>query len=196
MRKFVDPRRIFLKVERRNLWNQDFVPKHALGEKGFSLLELMVVLLVIGMVLAFTFPKFQNLLGGDIKSVTRKLVGTIQYLYDESSMKRKVYRLNFDLNDQKYWASALQETGEITRVETPVLPEKSLPKGVRIEDVVVLRAGKVNQGKIYTEFYPIGEVEKTAIHLLDDGGERITLEINPLTGRVRIHEGFRDFFEG
>jgi len=164
-------------------------------EQGFSLLELMVVLFVVGLVLAFTFPKFQNLLGGDIKSVSRKLVGTIQYLYDESAIQRKIHRLNFDLTEQKYWASVLQETNEVTRMEVPVLPERVLPRGVRLEDVVVLHEGKVTQGETFTEFYPIGGVEKTTIHLRDSRGEKITLEINSLTGKVHVHEGYHDFFE-
>lgn len=150
---------------------------------------------MMGMVLAFTFPKFQNLLGGDIKSVSRKMVGTIQYLYDESSIQRKVIRLNFDLNEQKYWASVLQEANGISRLEVPFLPERDLPRGVRLEDVVVLHDGKVTQGETFTEFYPIGGVEKTTIHLQDSRGEKITLKINPLTGKVHVQKGYFDFFE-
>ena len=163
---------------------------------GFSLLELMVVLLVIGMVLALTFPKFQNLLQGDIKSVSIKMIGTIQYLYDEASFRRKVYRLNFDLTEGLYWGSYLEKSGQSSRVEIPVLSKTLIPDGVKIKDVVVLHEGKVTDGKTFTEFYPNGGLEKTTIHLEDKHGKQLTLQINPLTGRVRVHEGYRDFFEG
>ena len=68
---------------------------------GFTLLELMVVLLVIGLVVAITFPKFQELAGGDVKRVSRKLIGTIQYLYEEALANRRIYRLNYDLTQQQ-----------------------------------------------------------------------------------------------
>ncbi len=162
---------------------------------GFTLLELMVVLLVIGLVLTITFPKFQEFTGGNIKSVSRKLIGTIQYLYEEALANRRIYRLNYDLTQQQYWASALRESTESTREEVPVLPKTALPTGVMLEDVVVLHEGKVNRGETFTEFYPIGGVEKSIIHLRGDRGEMLTLEINPLTGRVRVDEGYRDFDE-
>jgi len=163
---------------------------------GFSLLELMVVLMVIGVVMALTFPKFQNLLQGDIKSVSIKMIGTIQYLYDEASVRRKVYRLNFDLSEGLYWGSYLEESGESSRIDTPVLSKILIPDGVKIKDVVVLHEGKVTHGKTFTEFYPNGGLEKTTIHLEDNQGKQLTLQINPLTGRVRVHEGYHDFFEG
>jgi len=162
---------------------------------GFTLLELMVVLLVIGLVVAITFPKFQELAGGDVKRVSRKLIGTIQYLYEEALANRRIYRLNYDLTQQQYWASTLQESTASTQREVSVFPKTTLPTGVMLEDVVVLHEGKVNRGETFTEFYPIGGVEKSIIHLRDDGGEIVTLEINPLTGRVRVYEGYRDFNE-
>jgi hypothetical protein len=61
-------------------------------------------------------------------------------------------------------------------------------------DVVVPR-GKVADGRVHTQFYPSGRIDRTLVHLARaDEGERdaITLEINPVTGRVKLYAEYRE----
>ena len=71
-----------------------------------------------------------------------------------------------------------------------LVKKQELPPGVSIEDVVVLSRGKDQEGEAFIRFFANGCVEHSLIHLRNISNEAYTLEINPVTGWVRIHEGY------
>ena len=164
-------------------------------ERGFTLIELALVLFVIGLVLAVTFPKLAGFGRGDLKQATRHLIRTVQVLVDRAEATKRLYRLNYDLEKQEYWATVLQpvsdEAVEFVPVGTVLLKRAVLPDPIRFSDVTTLRQGKVTEGEAYTQFYPNGLVERTLFHLTDEKqGETLTLIVQPLTGRVKVLEGY------
>jgi len=75
--------------------------------------------------------------------------------------------------------------------EKEIVPrKKELPSGVFFADVVLDTLGKVQEGKAEIRFFANGCVEHTLIHLKNEGGKFYTLEINPVTGLIRTHEGY------
>ncbi|NIR17489.1 MAG: prepilin-type N-terminal cleavage/methylation domain-containing protein, partial [Desulfobacterales bacterium] len=53
--------------------------------KGFTLIELTVVVVLIGIIMTLTIPRFQTgILTDDLKATTRKMVGMIKGLRDEA----------------------------------------------------------------------------------------------------------------
>ena len=51
-------------------------------QTGFTLIELIIVLIVLSAVLVIAFPRMEVFLsGGRLKSTARRLVGTIRYLH-------------------------------------------------------------------------------------------------------------------
>jgi general secretion pathway protein H len=162
---------------------------------GFTLIELVLVLFVIGLVLAVSFPKIAGLGRGDLRQTSRHLIRTVQILVDRAEATKKLYRLNYDLERQEYWATVLQpvseEAGEFVPVNSALLKRVALPDPIRFKDVVTLRQGKITEGEAYTQFYSSGLVERTLFHITDeDQGESLTLIIQPLTGRVKVLEGY------
>lgn len=158
-----------------------------LGKQGFTLLELMLVLLILSITAMMVFPKLSSFGAGNLKRTVRHLSGLIQYLAQESASTKQVYRLRYDLEQASYWVDAFQKNREFAAATDPLLARRSLPEGIRFEDVVTPR-GKVNQGEAYTDIFKMG-VEKTAIHLQE--GEKIwTLAVNPLTGRVKVYDRY------
>lgn len=161
------------------------------GRAGFTLLELVLVLLVIGVVTALVFPKFRNLGGGDVKVEARTLIGRIQGLYNEATFTRRTHRLVYDLDAQRYWGEVKEGRGDAyTPVDPAFMSPVTLPSGVSLEDVVTERAGKRQEGKAYTYFLPLGRAEFTTIHLEAKDGPQLTLRVNPLTGKVRVDSGY------
>jgi len=161
------------------------------GTAGFTLLEVVLVLLLIGVVLAVAFPRFRNLGGGDVKLEARTLIGRIQGLYGEATFTRRPHRLVLDLDEEKYWAE-VQTAG--TRDYAPVDPTfmapVQLPSGIDLRDVITARAGKRSEGKAEIRFDPMGQAEYAEIHIEDADGQALTLQINPLTGKVAVKEGY------
>jgi hypothetical protein len=77
--------------------------------------------------------------------------------------------------------------------EKEIVPrQKDLPSGVYLADVVLDTLGKVQEGKAEVRFFANGCVEHALIHLKNEGGKFYTLEINPVTGLIRTHEGYID----
>ena len=161
--------------------------------KGFTLLELMMVITILGIMAAMILPRISAFGAGKIKRETRHLSGVISHLSQEASFTKHTFRLHYDIEAQAYWVSVLQENREFAPSSDPLVARRVLPKGVSFEDVITPRHGKVQEGEAYTEFFPMG-VEKTAIHLKE--GENIwTLAINPLTGRVKVTDRYIEFQE-
>jgi len=164
---------------------------------GFTLLEVVLVLLVIGVVLAVAFPRFRNIGGGDVKLEARTLVGRIQGLYGEAAFTRRPHRLVLDLDEERYEAEVLDpESNSYGPVDPTFMPPVQLPSGVDLKDVTTARAGKRSEGKAEIRFDPMGEAEYATIHLEAKGGDTLTLEINPLTGKVAVKEGYLETIPG
>ncbi|MEK6576726.1 MAG: prepilin-type N-terminal cleavage/methylation domain-containing protein, partial [Nitrospirota bacterium] len=79
---------------------------------GYTLIELSVVLLILGLILSIFLPRLPGIAGGDLKTTSRKIIGIIQYTYDEAIGKRQVHRLNYDIREGVLWVTILREDGE------------------------------------------------------------------------------------
>lgn len=165
------------------------------AERGFTLLEVMLVLFIIGVVTALVFPKITNLGGGNLKVESRTLIGHIQALYSEATFTRKMHRLVFDLDAQRYHAE-VAVNGIFTPVEGTFLAPVKLPVNIAFTDVVTEGSSKRSEGRAYAYFHPLGRVNFTTIHMEDEDDVAMTLEVNPLTGRVKVKEGYVDVLSG
>ncbi|WDT76461.1 MAG: prepilin-type N-terminal cleavage/methylation domain-containing protein [Candidatus Manganitrophus sp.] len=158
--------------------------------KGFTLLELMLVVFILSVTALFVFPRVSSFGATDLKRTARHFAGLIQHLAQESSTTKQTYRLYFNLENGAYWAAALGENGEFVETTDPMTRRRVLPKEISFEDVVTPAQGKVNEGEAFMQFYPVG-VEKVWIHL-KQGERQWTLVVNPLTGRVKVMDEYVD----
>jgi general secretion pathway protein H len=71
---------------------------------GFTLIEVMVVLLIIGLLAGLGVTGFRAVTKGDLRESTAHLSGAIRYLFDRASITGKYHRLVLDLSGGKYWA--------------------------------------------------------------------------------------------
>ncbi|UCD72361.1 MAG: prepilin-type N-terminal cleavage/methylation domain-containing protein [Syntrophobacterales bacterium] len=164
-------------------------------EKGFTLIELSVVLLILAVLLAFLTPKFRDLTEYDIKSSSRRLAGTIRHLFDKAAIRHTYYRLNYDLKKDEYWVTYLDESKEFKEDSAVLSSRVRLPGNIHFEDIVTQGRGKVYDGETFTQFFPHGWVEETIIHLGDKRERHYSLLVMPLTGRVRIYDRYIEFVE-
>jgi prepilin-type N-terminal cleavage/methylation domain-containing protein len=166
---------------------------------GFTLIEIAVVLFIISLFLVVVTVPIQGVLsGGDLGQATRMLMSEVTQLRGEAAYTKKIQSLVLDMEHNTFYAMEPETLAEFKKTEDSlfeeekeVIPTKQdLPSGVVFEDVVLDTLGKVQEGKAEVRFFANGCVEHALIHLKNDGGKSYTLEINPVTGHIRTHEGY------
>src|SRR5579864_7937845 len=70
---------------------------------GFTLLELAVVMMIMGLVIMLAVPYLGSLGNAQLKSETRRLASRANYLYEEAAAQKVMLRLVFDLDHNGYF---------------------------------------------------------------------------------------------
>jgi prepilin-type N-terminal cleavage/methylation domain-containing protein len=159
---------------------------------GFTLIELTVVVLLIALFSALVVPMLTGFGENGLDASARQLAGTVKYLYNESALTGRPYRLVFNLEEATFGARRLEADGELVEVSGTGRMQR-LKGDVRFRDVAIAGRGTFSSGEVTAEILPIGWLEETVIHL-DAGNDRmLTLRLMPFTGTTEIFEGYREF---
>jgi prepilin-type N-terminal cleavage/methylation domain-containing protein len=159
---------------------------------GFTLLEVLVVMLIIAAFFFVAVPKFQDLTEVNLKSASRNLSSTIKYLYNEAAFKKNIYRMVFDVENGEYWIETLQGN-EYAASEDSSHKRRKLPTGVYFKDVITERSRERNpleDEKEFILFLPTGFVEPAVIHLYTDNERYYTLATKPYTGGTKVYDEY------
>jgi prepilin-type N-terminal cleavage/methylation domain-containing protein len=162
---------------------------------GFTLLEITLVLAIMAVLMALTLPRLRDPARSQLLAQSHRLVLTFRLLRSEAVLSGAAYRLNYDLDQQRYWVTPAEQVADLAAFARDI---GSLARGTTLEspvgimDVVLpTLAGKVAQGQIYTVFYPDGSIDPTVIHLAN-GKEAYTLWLNPMNGHLRVDPGYHE----
>jgi prepilin-type N-terminal cleavage/methylation domain-containing protein len=163
--------------------------RFARNAAGFTLLELAVVMMIMGLVIMLAVPYLGSLGNAQLKSETRRLASRANYLYEEAAAQKVMLRLVFDLDHNGYFVMRFDPfAAKPAIVSEPGLAgvRAMMPPGVRIRDVWVEGVGRLRKGSISCQFYPTGYVDATVVHMTDARGVIYTLSISPTSGQVAI----------
>ncbi len=159
------------------------------GSRGFTLIEMGLVLLIMSVVFALTVPRLFNTSRRELEAQARRLAVVIRHLRNEAILNGKTYRLMYDLDAHRYWVESADQADDFANFvrETGILAHGvALPEPISLTEVVApYTAGKVSEGLAYTDFFPDGSVDLTLVHL-DNGEEIYTLQVEPVSGRVYL----------
>lgn len=168
--------------------------------RGFTLIELCVVLVIISLILAIAIPRYGGFMTrGTMRSEARRLAALVRYLSSEASRSRNVYHLNFALDEGRYWVTVAGGRGRPAEVRTHLTKPRPLPEGIKFKDVAIVgRAGK-SRGRNMVAFYPKGESDEAIVHFSDYGGKQFySLHIKPYSGRSVIYayyfKGYKEIY--
>lgn len=165
---------------------------------GFTLMELVVVLAILGLFVPVLVLRMESVLtGGDIRLASRIIMSEILKTRGEAARTRKEQVLGIHMEENAVYRLDPSFKKSVTGDQVFQSLEKGqnyrkLPEGTRVDDVLVLVRGKIQEGEAQIRFFANGTIERTLIHLSNDKGEVYTLELNPFTGHVLIHDRYVD----
>jgi len=142
-------------------------PDAGRGERGFSLLELVVVLLLAGLLMSVVIPSVSGTLESSrLRSSAAEVRATFNLARTLAASGGRERVVTFHLDRGAYDAG-----GE----------ERLVPEGVAIASA---RAGTetVEQGDLRVRFFPDGSAEEAEVVLTSRGGGRLRVTVDPLTG--------------
>jgi general secretion pathway protein H len=171
-----------------------YLGKSSGKDRGYTLIELAVVLVVLGIIFSFTMPKFrQALLSDSLDATSMRLIGLVQDLREKAIGGHVSYTLHFDIQEKRIWSvvsDASEEDQEAARERAYELPDD-----VMIQDIWSWRSGtSFNEAAVLVSRK--GYVEQSMIHLESEDGREISLELTPFLGSIKIHEGYVDISRG
>src|SRR5215470_2099673 len=73
-------------------------------QRGFTLIEIMVVLAIVSLMLTGVIVSARSLAKTDLRSSSSQMASGIRYLFDRARSTGKYYRLVIDLDAGRYWA--------------------------------------------------------------------------------------------
>ena len=158
------------------------------GERGFTLIEMVLTIALLGIVLALVLPRIG--LSSSVSASSRQLAGTVRALFIAAASSNHFYRLNVDLDRQVYWATMLTADGDRLPSDPALAFRTALPSTVGLDDITTGRHGRVTAGKVFIQFFPGGRVEPAVIHLSNHEDQFVTLVVNPLTGGVHATDRY------
>jgi prepilin-type N-terminal cleavage/methylation domain-containing protein len=111
---------------------------------GFTLVELVLVMLVLCIILGAAVPQLRGFLSGSAaRDAATQVVALAQYARSKSAAESVVYRLSFDLQSGEYWLSAdsADGTGQFAELGNDFGQYFKLPQGM---NVTLERVGTTN----------------------------------------------------
>jgi type II secretion system protein H len=159
-------------------------------ERGFSLVEMIVVLVLIGLSVSLVTPSFSRLSKTiELKGAAQKISGILRYCRGEAVHKGRVYQIFFD-SDLREVRVQRMESIEV-KEESEKREEKAFKKTYPLPSGINMREMKISSPQYPSElptieFYPNGGSNGGSILLKseDRGGYRI--KVHFLTGMVEI----------
>lgn len=157
---------------------------------GFTLIELTLVLLIVGVLVSLAAPRLARLGEARVDASARRLATTIEYLYDEAALRGRIYRLTLDLDGARYTIRTRlpysATAGTLEQRWDPYAKDTDLDEGVRLVEVATATA-KRERGVAAIDFVPEGNLEDIVITLVGEDLSERTLALDGVTGRVARH---------
>lgn len=181
--------------------------------QGFTLIELVVVIVLLGIVVAFTVPKLEtNLFSDSTRVGVRRVVNALRMSRNMAVQSQLPYKFGMEIganhissvpdivpddnagDGDKEHGVDKAEVGDAETARPKASPPEEisfdLPKGVRILDVALLGEKPTTSGTVEIRFSPKGYAEQAVIHLIGDDEKAYTIVVTPFLSTIRTIEGY------
>jgi general secretion pathway protein H len=153
---------------------------------GFTLVELLVVIVILSLISFISLPLMANRGDGDEKLMVRRIAGTVKQLYNEATLTRDEHLLMVDFSRNSLQAYRLQSSGGV--IEKKSFGRELTLAPLQVKQVNIEGKGTFRSGQVVTRIFPLGWMEPTRIFFDKESGGEMLLLFSPLTGSITIDE--------
>ena len=163
--------------------------------RGFTLLELLVVLLLAGLLAAFVIPRAGGSLPGlQLRTTARKVAATLRFAAQRAMAEQVVYAVRFVAEAGTVTVAPLPSAARIpdaapTQSEAPAtaLDRWQVPEDIQLG--VPVDRGRQAAGDGYAVFFaPSGGGSGGVIRLVGTGGRQLEVRVDFITSETTIRE--------
>ncbi len=153
-------------------------------KRGFTLIELSVVLFILALVLLTVLPKISRFTGESSRDALRRVALSIETTLEEAVFESAMGQIVIDIPGGSL--KDMRREGE----EEVSIWSASLPSHLSILSVTTNFGKSYRNEKVRIPYASTGYMPRTSIYLKEKEGEKsYTLQINPFTGKVSVLNG-------
>ena len=154
-------------------------------ERGFTLLELLMVVLILALVLSLSYPSLsRGSTALHLRATGRDILSTFRYAREKAVTEQTGMMLRVDRDKQALVLSDI--FGDQSRQYT-------LPEDVKIQRVA-LGGTEILEGPLVVRFLPNGSTDGAEVLLQSNTGSLMRIISDPITGGARIESGRGESF--
>jgi prepilin-type N-terminal cleavage/methylation domain-containing protein len=161
-------------------------------KRGFTLIELIVVVAIVGAILGLVTTRLDFLSPRSrLSAGARAIASSVILAYNRAVVLGKPVLIQHYL--AKGYHRLVMPPTEAGQQPQPLSP-MDLPKGVHYDALFTASGRKYapeTDAIVEISISPLGTIVGHVIHLSNEKGAKLTLEVNPITGLVQIKEGHR-----
>jgi general secretion pathway protein H len=141
--------------------------------RGFTLLELIVVLFLISVIAGVILPSFTGFGERKVKAEAREIASILRFMHDSAISRKETYWITFDLD------------GNLIKWKGP--EGEKTKEFMSLTSLTTQSTGTLSKGEVTIPTEPLGFRENLSV-LVGTGDENITITFNHLNGQVKIKE--------
>lgn len=161
---------------------------------GFTIIELMLVLVLLIAVMSLAIPTFQVLLQDSLEKEVSRLGGVVRLVRNEAILTRRPFRILFDLKKSSYTVEEEDEFGRfLPRDDHKLFRPHTLPDSIELKDLMVYgsRFDRKYDKKVPIMVNVAGFVDPFSLQLFIDG-KPWTILLKGFSASIKLKEGFTE----
>ena len=146
-------------------------------DRGFSLLELILVLVVLSLVMAIAYPSMsRGKTAFHLRAVGRDVINSVRVARETAVTEQKVMQVLIDSQAQQ--VTVADDVGDDARTFR-------MPDDVQIQGMTA-KEEPITQGPLAIRFLPNGSSDDALILIKANTGASLRIGLDPITGSARM----------